>query len=89
MKLIKLNKTHSLYRDGYTHAFRFNHFSIGAGNMQRTMERHFGSQYSRTAQWASKFGYRSHRDGFRVYWIGVKSEAMATMALLASDSSKK
>jgi hypothetical protein len=89
MKLIKLNKTHSLYRDGCTHAFRFDHFSAGASGMQRTMERQFGSQYSRTAQWASKFGYRAHRDGFKVYWIGVKSETMATMALLASDSSKK
>jgi hypothetical protein len=89
MKLIKLNKTHSLYRDGCTHAFRFDHFNYEAGNMQRTMERQFGSQYSRTAQWASKFGYRVHRDGFKVFWIGVKSEAMVTMALLAFDSSKK
>jgi hypothetical protein len=89
MKLIKLNKTHSLYRDGYTHAFRFSHYSVVAGNMERTMERHFGGQYRRDSPWKSKFGYRAARDGFKVYWIGVKSEAMATMALLASNSSKK
>jgi hypothetical protein len=82
MKLIKLNKTHSLYRDGYTHAFRFSHFGPRAGDIEKMMERHFGGQYKRDSLWKAKFGYRSHRDGFRIYWIGMKSEAMATMVLL-------
>jgi hypothetical protein len=89
MKIVKLNKTHSLFREGCTHAFRFEHYGEKAGALERTLERHFGHQYRRDALWKAKFGYRPHRDGYRCYWIGVKSECVLTIAMLALDSSKK
>jgi hypothetical protein len=89
MKIVKLNKTHGLFREGCTHAFRFEHYGEKAGAIERTMTRQFGSQYSRDSQWIARFGHRPTPDSYRIYWIGVKSESMLTMAVLSLDSGKK
>jgi hypothetical protein len=89
MKIVKLNKTHGLYREGCTHAFRFDRYDNKAGALERTMQRQFGNQYLRDSQWRAKFGYRPHPDGYMCYWIGVKSEAMLIMVMLSLEPGKK
>ena len=89
MKIVKLNKTHGLFRKGCTHAFRFDHYGEKAIQLEKSLDRHFGSQYSRNSQWRAKFGHRPTPDSYRIYWIGVKSESMITMAMLSLGPGKK
>lgn len=82
MKVVKLNKTHGLYREGYTHAFRFPFYSTEASRVEKAVSQRFGSSWKLDAQWAARFGSRYQGSPRRTYWIGFKSEAMLTMALL-------
>lgn len=83
MKVVKLNKTHSLYHEGFTHAFRFPKYEIEAGRIERIAYHYFGSHWlARDPTWTARFGHRDSTTGLRVYWIAFKDEAMISMVLL-------
>ena len=80
MKIVKLNKTHKLFHEGYTHAVRYTNWSDGASSCEKTMTSLYGDSanyYSgRSARWKYYWGRTA-------YWIGVEDESMLTMLLLA------
>ena len=82
MNVVKLNKTHRLYQEGYTHAFRFASYNTEAIKIEKTLIKQFGSNWKLDAEWTARFGYKRSDATRRIYWIGFKSEAMLTMALL-------
>jgi len=83
MKLVKLNKTHRLYHDGFSHAFRFDRYDNKASQIERLLYTRFGSQYKNNPVWQFRFGHRSKSGGSRIVWLGLKTESMATMVLLS------
>jgi hypothetical protein len=83
MKLVKLNKTHRLYHDGFTHAFRFDRYDNEASRLERLLHDRFGSSYQYNATWQLRFGHKPKSGGNRVIWLGLKTESMATMVLLS------
>lgn len=83
MKVIKLDGRHNLYRKGYRYAFLFEHgrWTAEANSIERAVKELEGFHWDNTFWGKSKFskilGYT-----VRPYYIGIKSESTATMALL-------
>ena len=78
MKIVKLNKTHRLYHEGYTHAFRFNGmFSINAMQVRKAMSELYGQDRNKWTTWACR---KRHP-----YWIAVSEEKYLTFAILKID----
>ena len=81
MRLVKLNKTHSLYHQGYTHAFRFNSYGKEAQDVSAVFQRVVGPQYGKInwcttrqqSRWTTKFGH-APSGATRPYWIGCYAE---------------
>lgn len=74
MKVVKLNKTHTIFHYGYTHAIRFPRRSIEAGNLISALQLKFGNDNSK---W---FVYRARKD--RPLWIGFKDEKIISFVLM-------
>jgi hypothetical protein len=83
MKLVKLNRTHRLYHDGFSYAFRFDSYGTDTSRIERLLYDRFGSQYKNNSLWQFRFGHRPKSGGPRIVWLGLKTEPMATMVLLS------
>lgn len=85
MKIVKLNRRFNLYRDGFTHALRWDQWEY---NKIDPYEKAFaklygGAKYNyREANWAAMFGGKRGTNGFKPYFIYVRSEAMISAAML-------
>ena len=74
MKVVKLNRTHKLFRFGYTYALRFPRRNMEALKVIDGLTQAFG---------ADKTVWKVYRsDKKRPFWIGFKEESMITMALM-------
>lgn len=95
MKVVKLNRTHKLYHNGFTHAFRGN---FGAEHelivVSKYFERVYGARrLDKRGPWYAGFGTsrmkvtNSYGGSYTTnpYWIAVRSEADITAALLAAS----
>lgn len=84
MTLVRLDKRHSLFKSGYTHAFRFWGFTAEASQLEKALNRIFGSEYPYPGIWCGRYGSRTNSSrSNRTYWVGLKDESMATVALLS------
>lgn len=81
MKVVKLNKTHRLFKDGYTHAIRFNCYSGKCYSYERRLREMYGDQYAATSMWAARFGSKNST-GYTTFWIATRNEQDLTMLLL-------
>lgn len=74
MKVVKLNRTHNIYRWGYTHAIRFPFRTRECNHLISKLQDHFGKDDSK---W---FAYRARKD--RPMWIGFKDEKVVSFVLM-------
>jgi hypothetical protein len=85
MKLIKLDRRHNLYHKGYTVAFVFERWSKECNQIESAVKQLEGYRWDNTFWGKSKMnkclGYSS-----RPYYVGVKNESTATMALLKMEN---
>ena len=81
MKLIKLDRRHNLYHKGYRYAFLINRFTEESNKLEKAVKELEGWSWDMTF-WGKpkkdKFGYNTSRP----YYVGVRNESTATMALL-------
>jgi hypothetical protein len=82
MKVIKLDGRHRLYKEGFTHAFRFNSWNDEALKVERVLSSKLGSQWAHWPKWKSHWG-KSTASG-RPYWLGVREEKVITQVLLSA-----
>lgn len=74
MKVVKLNRTHTIFHYGYTHAIRYNHRNRECNELIDAIRNKFGVD---NAKW---YVYRSRRD--RPLWIGFKDERIISFVLM-------
>lgn len=75
MKLITLDRRHNLYHKGYRYAFRVNRWDTGSNQIERAVKELEGWRWDNTF-WGKP------KEGSRPYYIGMKNESTATMAML-------
>jgi hypothetical protein len=75
VKFIKLDRRHNLYHKGYRYAFRVDRWTTDSNSIERAVKELEGWRWDMTF-WGKP------RDSTRPYYIGVKSESTATMAML-------
>jgi hypothetical protein len=79
MKLIKLDGRHNLYHKGYRYAFRVNRWTTDAHKIEKAVKELEGYHWDNTF-----WGKQTNDNGWptRPYYIGIKNESTATMAML-------
>ena len=95
MKLVKLNRTHRLFRYGCTYAWRFEGFRQEAMRLENFLTRKYGHQFGKgEKKWRAGYGanerYTIKIEGYdseikqsrAIYWIGIKDPADLTFLLL-------
>jgi hypothetical protein len=75
VKFIKLDRRHNLYHKGYRYAFRVDRWTTDSNSIEKAIKELEGWRWDMTF-WGKP------RDGTRPYYIGMKSESTATMAML-------
>lgn len=94
MKVIKLDRRHTFYKDGFKFAFSGTWSTEGVGAIERYLTRVYGHHnYDRNRQWYSSFS--NHRRVVkspyggqykaRAYYIALRNEADVTACLLAAS----
>jgi hypothetical protein len=88
MKVVKLNRRYKAYKEGFTHALRFDHWEKNAGDIEQFLTKRYGSQYNWNkpqSQWTSGFGSRPSSSDSRPYWINLRRESDVSMILLSGN----
>jgi hypothetical protein len=86
MKLLKLDRRHRLFREGWQYGYRFAGYGNNSDDIQkieRLLRDVAGSQYSKDPQWTIFWSKTVHRDYGRLYWIGIRDRELAMMLKLA------
>jgi len=86
MKLLKLDRRHRLYRDGWRYAYRFEGYGSNSDaitKVEMLLRSVAGSQYDRDPQWTVFWSKTVHKDYGRLYWVGVRDRELAMMLKLA------
>lgn len=88
MNVVKLDKRHSLFRKGMTHAFRFENEWEQRDRVESVLRRMYGWEWT-NRDWAKHRGkciIVRAENGFPKrtypYWIGVRNEADITAVML-------
>lgn len=82
MKVIKLDNRHRLFKQGFTHAFRCDGWGSKAQAIENTLSNKYGMSWSNEKCWGTYWGKKSPT-GNRIYWIGLRGEALVTQTLLS------
>ena len=79
MKLIKLDRRHNLYHKGYRYAFLVDRWTVDSNKIERAVKELEGFRWDCTF-----WGKPKNRNlvPVRPYYIGMKNESTATMAML-------
>ena len=93
MKIIKLSNRFALYKEGYTHALRYDRWDPKIAAIEVALAVMLGDRFYNTNQaaWRGTFGSkRDPKTGYKPYFIAVRNESHLTMSLLKAqqDSSK-
>jgi len=75
MKVVKLDRRHRLYHQGYTYAFLVDRWTVDSNRIETAVRELEGWDHYRTF-WGKR------KDGRRPYYIGVKNQSTTTMVLL-------
>jgi hypothetical protein len=81
MKLIKLDGRHNLYRKGYRYAFLIDRWSADSNRVEKVVKELEGYHWDSTFWGKPKFNKISGYTA-RPYYVGMRNESTATMALL-------
>ena len=84
MKIIKLDKRYSMYKEGYTHAMRWTNWEPRKVNpYEAAMRKLYGEEwYAKGNSWRMGFGHAVKGNKSKPYFIYVRSESMLTMLML-------
>jgi len=84
MKIIKLDKRFTMYKEGYTHAMRWTRWEPRIITpYEEAMGKMYGENwYTKGSPWTMQFGSKSKSDEYTPYYIYVMCESMLTMLLL-------
>jgi len=83
-RLVNLDNRHGAFKDGYTHAIRFERYQFSnskydANNVEQKCKDYFGPQSwvrrSDRANWHAEFGAKSRSYGSTPYWIYFRKES--------------
>lgn len=78
MKIVKLDRRHKMYHEGFRHAVKFALWDPSS----RKFEDKLKELYPR--EWHNNSGeWMTHWPRYKVYWIGVKHESTITQVLLS------
>jgi hypothetical protein len=84
MKIVKLDKRHALYKEGFTVAFRLDSFyDKNRPLIDKTLCAMYGAAHlytNKVHMWGTHWGSITRLG--RTYWIGMRNEEDATMVLL-------
>jgi len=80
VKLIKLDRRHNLYHKGYRYAFLVERFNSDSNNIEKAVKELEGWRWDMTFWGKPKMNERGYTS--RPYYVGMKNESTATMALL-------
>lgn len=86
MRIVKLNKTHNLFRSGFTHAFRFScwvEHQTTIFRMTTILTERYGTRHVDNRQWETKWGKQDNTTRRRPFWIGLKNETDVTIVMLS------
>lgn len=83
MKIVKLDRRHTLYHRGYHYAFVGNRWTAKSNKLESAVKKLEGWHWDSTFWGKSKFN-KELGHTMRPYYIGFKKESTATMALLLS-----
>lgn len=88
MKVVRLRKNWKLYKQGYTHAFRFDSWSSDSGAVIAALNKIYNNRQWRGKHYAWEFGHGVLMQNKRGVWIrptyiAVRSEAVVTQVLLS------
>ena len=87
MKVVKLRKNWNLYKEGYTHAFRFDSWNYDSGAVIAALNKIYNNRQWRGRYYAWGLGHgelTQNKEGrwIRPTYIAVRSEAVVTQVLL-------
>ena len=88
MKVVKLRKTQTLYKRGFTHAFKFTKWDEETGSVLAALNKIYNNRQWRGRYWAWEVSFTDWKpnpeDGLwkRSTFIGVRSEAVISQVLL-------
>ena len=90
MKIVKLRKNQKLFKDGYTHAFRFTSWGVDTGKVIAALNKVYNNRQWRGKYWAWQVEtgnwHRNRDDRWERYvYVAVRSEAITTQVLLIKD----
>lgn len=93
MKIVKLRKNQTLFKEGFTHAFKFNGWTVECGAVVSALNKIYDNRQWRGKYWAWKVAdgtYKRLPNGnwFRPIYIAVRGEAITTQAMIMMDVTK-
>ena len=90
MEIVKLRKNQKLYKEGFTHAFKFNNwYDSGYVDVIRALKKIYNDRRWRGKYyaWEIDSANRCHVDDLGMLqvavWIGVRSDKVVTQVLLS------
>lgn len=90
MKLVKVQRRWKLHEYGFPVALRFDNWSMDIQRIEDWLRQNYGSEFTSYPNWKSHWGKGSYttvnlnKVFNRPYFIGLRSEADATVLLLAT-----
>lgn len=97
MELVKLNRTHKLGKEGYSHAWKFVGYNYKVRNkLENWLSKTFGKPYTKKGEknWKACHGAYQYvpsewdpgnKDREPVYWVAVKDPAVVSFVELQMD----
>ena len=87
MKVVQLRKNWNLYKQGYTHAFRFDSWGVDSGAVLQALNKIYNNQQWRGRYYAWTIGHgvlKQKHNGvwIRPTYIAVRSKTVVTQVLL-------
>lgn len=85
-RVVKLDRRHKKYKDGFTYGLRFDGFNHAAMKCEKILQNMYPNNrvYSANPAWTYYLG-SNRTGGSRTYWINVRHESDITGVLLSLD----
>ena len=90
MKVVKLNRRHTAFKHGFTHAVRFESWCDEALEIETELRERYGPPrlskwFNDSSEWCGIFGHKSSKQQYSPYWINFRNETTITLILLTVD----
>jgi hypothetical protein len=80
MEIIKLDRRHKMYHEGFRHALRFPQWDPRSRKIEDKLKELYPKEWRETTgEWMT------HWPRYKKYWIGFKNESTITQILLTAD----